>query len=63
MNCPHCEKRFEVPQKVFQNVESYGSNSFHVACKKCGGTVWVGGSRTVKVELIGKGDPDKVEMW
>jgi predicted RNA-binding Zn-ribbon protein involved in translation (DUF1610 family) len=63
MKCPHCNKTFEAPEKAYRHAEAYGGSASHVACGKCGKAVLIRTSVRVAVEVIGKGDEDRMEAW
>lgn len=58
MNCCHCEKPIEIPQRVYRNVDCYGSQSFNLRCRHCKKINLVGFKRIVKVVSINKSNQD-----
>jgi hypothetical protein len=50
--CPHCGKTNCVKEVCFNNVENYGSSSFHLPCLHCGKMIRVSLSRVVKLNYV-----------
>lgn len=63
MKCPHCEKEFRAPDAALINAEHYGGCYSHVVSRCCGKAVHIVTGRRVTIEVIGKGDESKTEVW
>ena len=63
MKCPHCKKPFEAPHEAIRNAECYGGSHSHVRCRKCNEPVLIRTAVRVVVEVVGKGDKDRLECW
>jgi len=52
--CPHCKRSKCVAEIAFNNVETYGTNTFNMQCLYCKKMLRVGISRFVHLEFVEK---------